>query len=314
MPKRGSNFCRVALVSGRVRAWRDSGSFADVEGHRIYMTRREGRGKTILLLHGYPSSSYDFRPLLDRLAGLRVVAFDFLGFGLSDKPRRHIYSLHGQADLAEAIAERLGGGPVWLVAHDMGTSVATELLARSIEGRLRMKLAGVLLFNGSMVLEKANLTIAQRLLRSRFGPIAARLSSERVFRAQFSRIFSREHPLTNEDAEDAWALLSHHDGHRIIDRLTYYLHERVAFAERWHGALRNWPGHLELAWAMRDPVCVPAVLDAVRELRPAAPVVRFPSLGHYPQIEAPAAVAEVVLGFAARGARGRSIPSTIARG
>jgi pimeloyl-ACP methyl ester carboxylesterase len=284
-------------LTARVRGWRDRGRLVDIEGHRVFVTRREGRGNTVLFLHGYPSSSYDFAPILERLPDLPIVAFDFLGFGLSDKPRRHVYSLLAQADLAEAVAERFASGPVWLVAHDMGTSVATELLARSLEKRLRMTLEGVLLFNGSMVLDKAHLTIAQKILRSRLGPLAARLSSERVFRAQFARIFSRDHPLTNEDAEDAWALLAHQDGHRILDRLTYYLHERVTLAGRWHGALRDWPGRLELAWAMRDPVCVPAVLEAVRTLRPRAPVVRFPSLGHYPQIEDPAAVAEVVRRF-----------------
>jgi pimeloyl-ACP methyl ester carboxylesterase len=288
----------MAELTTRVREWRDGGELALVDGHRIFVHSRRGTGKTLLLLHGYPSSSYDFRPLLGHLGDRRLLTFDFLGFGLSEKPRKHVYSLLGQADLAEAIAERFAAGPVWLVAHDMGTSVATELLARSIEGRLGMALEGVLLFNGSMVLEKASLTISQKILRSRLGPIAARLNSERVFRAQFSRIFSREHPLTDEDARDTWALLAHGEGHRIIDRLTYYLHERVTFARRWHGALREWPGRLELAWAMRDPVCTPAVLEAVQALRPAAAVTRFPLLGHYPQIESPATVAEAIRKFA----------------
>jgi pimeloyl-ACP methyl ester carboxylesterase len=288
----------MAVLTARVRQWQDAGELVDVDGRRVFVRTREGADKTLLLLHGYPSSSYDFQRVLGLLGDHRLLTFDFLGFGLSDKPRDHVYSLLGQADLAEAIVERFASGPVWLVAHDMGTSVATELLARSIEGRLGMGLEGVLLFNGSMVLEKASLTISQKILRSRLGPIAARMTSERVFRAQFSRIFSREHPLTEEDAQDTWALLAHRDGHRIIDRLTYYLHERVTFARRWHAALREWPGRLELAWAMRDPVCTPAVLEAVRALRPAAPVTTFARLGHYPQMESPATVAEVIRRFA----------------
>jgi pimeloyl-ACP methyl ester carboxylesterase len=288
----------MPALTDRVRAWRDAGAFVDFEGHRIFVREPPGEGPPILFLHGYPSSSYDFLPLLELLGGRRTVCFDFLGFGLSDKPRDHVYSLHGQADLAEAIAQRFAGGPLLLVAHDMGTSVATELLARSLEGRLGMQLGGVLLMNGSMILEKASLTVSQKLLRSRLGPLVARLSTARFFRAQFARIFSRAHPLRAEDADDAWALLAHLGGHRILDRLTYYLHERVLFAPRWHGALRDWPGRLELAWAMRDPVCVPAVLDAVLELRPLAPVTRLPELGHYPQIEDPRVVAEIVERFA----------------
>jgi pimeloyl-ACP methyl ester carboxylesterase len=281
-------------LTPRVRAWQQDGSTVELAGHRMFVHERAGAGPPLLFLHGYPSSSYDWRHVLPLLGDRRLIAFDFLGFGLSEKPRDVRYSLHLQADLAEAIAARYTDQPVVLVAHDMGTSVATELLARSIDGRLGFELASVLLFNGSMVLERASLTISQKALRSRLGPLVARLSNERAFRLQFARIFSAAHPLSAEEAADQWALLAHDGGHRIIDRLTFYLHERVAYAERWHGALRGWPGRLELAWAGKDPVCTEAVLEAVLDLRPQAPLTRLPELGHYPQLEDPRAVAAIV--------------------
>jgi pimeloyl-ACP methyl ester carboxylesterase len=278
-----------------VAAWSRHGALATINGRRIFIRERSGAGPPVLLLHGYPSSSYDWRDLFEALGDRRLIAFDFLGFGLSQKPVEQVYSLHMQADLVESVVRLCAGGePVVLVAHDMGTSVATELLARNIEGRLPFELRSVLLFNGSMVLERASLTISQKLLRSRLGPLAARLSNERSFRLQFGRIFSPAHPLSNEEAADQWALLAHDGGNRIVDRLTFYLNERVTFAPRWHGALRDWPGRLELAWAGLDPVCTEAVLEAVLELRPSAPLTRFPDLGHYPQLEDPPAVAAVI--------------------
>ncbi len=270
---------------------------SDDGGRSVFVRAQTGGGAPVLLLHGYPSSSYDWRHIVEQLPSQRLTTFDFLGFGLSDKPREHVYSLFAQADLVESVAARYGDDPILLVAHDMGTSVATELLARDLEGRLPFRLAGVLLFNGSMVIERASLTISQKLLRSRLGPFVARLSTERTFRAQFARIFSDGHPLTAEEAADQWALLSYHDGHRILDRLTFYLHERVRYAQRWHGALRDWPGRLELAWAGQDPVCTEAVLQAVLELRPGAPLTRLAELGHYPQLEDPIAIAEVITRF-----------------
>ena len=44
---------------------------------------------------------------------------------------------------------------------------------------------------------------------------------------------------------------------------------------------------LQLAWGMLDPVATIKVLEAVRELRPQAPLTELPDLGHYPQIEDP---------------------------
>ncbi len=89
----------------------------------------------LILLHGFPSSSYDFRELMPLLGDHALLTFDFLGFGLSDKPAGHDYSLFGQADLVEELVRRhLPERSVFLVAHDMGTSVATELMARDLDG------------------------------------------------------------------------------------------------------------------------------------------------------------------------------------
>jgi pimeloyl-ACP methyl ester carboxylesterase len=277
-----------------VQAWRRGGELVEIAGRRIFLRDRDGEGPPLLLLHGYPSSSYDWRHVFELLPDRRMTSFDFLGFGLSDKPRNHVYSLHAHADTVQAIAARYVGEPVVLVAHDMGTSVVTELLARDIERRLPFRLAAVLLFNGSIVIERASLTTGQKILRSRLGPLAARLSNERTFRAQFARIFSSAHPLTGEEAADQWALLAFNNGHRILDRLTFYLSERVTYAPRWHGALRDWSGRLELAWAGRDPVCTEAVLQAVLALRQSARLTRLPELGHYPQLEDPRAAASII--------------------
>lgn len=290
-------------LTTRVREWEAGGQYLELAGRRIFVHEQPGEGTPLLLLHGFPSSSYDWREMLAGLPGRRVVCLDFLGFGLSEKPRDHVYSLMDQADLVEAVAERFAITTAQLVGHDMGTSVATELLARDIEGRLSLELDTVLLFNGSMILERASLTPSQKALRSRLGPLVARLSNRRLFRLQFARIFSRAHPLSDDEAADQWSLLSHLDGHRILDRLIAYLDERVRFAGRWHGALRDWPGRLELAWAMRDPVATANVLDGIVELRPHAPVTRWPELGHYPQLEDPAMVAVAVQGLGTRLAK-----------
>jgi pimeloyl-ACP methyl ester carboxylesterase len=72
--------------------------------------------------------------------------------------------------------------------------------------------------------------------------------------------------------------------------------ERERQAERWHGALRDWEGLLHLAWGLQDPVATTKVLEAVQRLRPGAPLTELPDLGHYPQIEDPARLAQVLRG------------------
>lgn len=283
------------MLTARTQRWLDAGEMADFRGRRLYVQRREGQLPMLLLLHGFPSSSYDWKGLLEQHPGNAALMFDCLGFGLSDKPTDHVYTLAWQADAAEELVRRAGSPPTFIVAHDMGTSVATELLARAVRNELSIDARGALLFNGSIILDRASLTSGQKLLRSPVGPLFARLANERSFRAQFSRLFSEGHPLSREEAEDQWALLSYNGGAALAHRTIHYISERERFTERWHGAFRDWTGPLSLAWGLKDPVATTNVLAGLRDLRPGVPVRELPDLGHYPQLEDPEAVAEALV-------------------
>jgi pimeloyl-ACP methyl ester carboxylesterase len=98
----------------------------------------------VLALHGFPTSSADWLPLVEghwrsmpaAVAGCDVWAPDFIGFGLSDKPASWSYTLMGQADAVVEGARQLGivaDRAVHIVAHDIGDTVAQELMARHAE-------------------------------------------------------------------------------------------------------------------------------------------------------------------------------------
>ncbi len=280
-------------LTTRVQSWAAKGErVCALDNRHIFVFRRHGAPPPILFLHGFPSSSYDWRALIEQPAirDRELLAFDFLGFGLSDKPDRR-YSLHTQADLVQELVSRYLEEPPYLVAHDMGTSVATELFARELDGRARIALRGATLFNGSVLLHLATPILGQRLLRSPAGPVMARLSRGQVFRRQFGSVFSAAHPLSANEAADQWSLIRYHDGNLRMHGLIAYMDERIRYADRWHGAIRDWPGDLSFLWALTDPVAGVPVLRGLQELRPGAPVTELPELGHYPQLEDPAAVA-----------------------
>lgn len=275
------------MLPASVHQWQEGGRLLSTGSGSVFVRSSPGRGPTLLLLHGFPSSSYDFRGVVDRLGDRAWLTLDFLGFGLSDKPRPHRYSLLEQADIVQSVVADTGVGPVVLLAHDMGTSVATELLARDLSGSLPFELQRAVLTNGSVIIERASLRPSQKILRGPLGPVLARLTSERGFVHGFAKLFSAAHPLSPEEAEAQWALLAREDGHRILHLLCAYLDERVQFAGRWHGAVRDWGKPLGFLWALGDPVATTKVLAGLRELRPAAEVIELPEIGHYPQLEIP---------------------------
>jgi len=284
-------------------AWRARGREIDACDGRVFVVEL-GSGETpVLVLHGFPTSSWDFAEAAEIVAkDRRVVLFDFLGFGLSDKPHDMAYSLFEQADVATMVARACGIRRAHLWAHDMGTSVTTELLARRERGLLPFEVASVTLMNGSVHLDMAHPTVGQRILRTRLGPAFARLTRKKLFIAQLERVFVKPPP--NEVLEHMWELLARCDGVLRTPSIIRYMDERDTFVRRWIGALERLDVPALVAWAAKDPVAVLAIGEQLASEIPGAEKVIWDDLGHYPQVEDPQRVAEAIRRFLARLDRG----------
>ena len=263
--------------------------------------RSEGDGPSVTLLHGFPTSSWDWARVTRRLrSDFRLLAFDFLGFGDSDKPRDHRYDLVEQADLTEAIWSAAGERESIVIAHDYGVSVAKELLARHEEGRLRTRLRGVVLLNGILYEELHRPLLIQRLLLNPVsGPLVTRLVRERDFARSFASVFSREHPIDPAESHQHWRAVSRRDGTRIYDRLIQYIGDGRRHAPRWRAALHGTSVPCRFVWGLQDPVTGPPMITELRRNLPRAQVLELGSVGHYPQLEAPDEVARAVVDLAA---------------
>jgi pimeloyl-ACP methyl ester carboxylesterase len=250
----------------------------------------------VLLLHGFPSSSFDFAEAIEKMGGRRrVVALDFLGFGLSDKPLDYGYSLFEQADSVIEVARAVGLSRAHLWAHDMGTSVTTELLARKERGLLPVELETVTLMNGSVHIELAHLTRGQKVLRSSWGPAFARLSTRRIFGMQVRRTFARQ---PGEETIDAmWELLEREGGAARMAQTIGYVEERSRYRRRWIGALERCEVPVLVAWGERDPVAVLAIAEQLGREIPGAKKETWGELGHWPQVEDAGRVVGTVEGF-----------------
>ena len=275
--------------------WQKRGRMRELLGRGIF-TIDEGRkdAPPVLFLHGFPTCSYDWKDLVPHLAGYRLLMLDFLGYGLSDKPLAHGYSLFEQADLAEAFLRDAGVGEVDIVCHDMGNSVALELFRRR---QVRSFAIGrTVMLNGSVWLAHYRPVLAQKLLLTPVvGEVAALAMNRPFFGHQLSKVFSPGHKPTKEELDVHWALIRHNQGQRNYARLIRYLTERRKYEERWMQALvDNADVPLTLLWGMRDPVSRPAIGRTVTEHRPDATWVPLENLGHYPQIEDPARVAGLI--------------------
>jgi len=276
--------------------WRRAGARFQWDGHDIFV-RRGGTptAPVLLLVHGFPTSSWDFATVWPALAARwRVHTLDLLGFGLSGKPRGHAYTIGGQADLIEAFLRHEAVDDYHVLAHDYGDTVVQELLARR-SGRPRLRSACLL--NGGIFPEAHHPLPIQRLLASPAGPLVARLASRRLFATSLQRIFGPGRPPTPTEIEGLWTLLEAGGGRAVLAPLSRYRRERLAMRGRWAGALAAAEVPLRLVVGTADPIAGQDMADRYRTLVPCADVVELPGVGHYPQLEAPDQVIAALLAF-----------------
>jgi pimeloyl-ACP methyl ester carboxylesterase len=247
----------------------------------------------LTLLHGFPTSSHDWAAVLPALSGEhRVLSFDFLGFGDSEKPSEHRYSLLEQADLVQELWQLLefpDGGD--LLAHDYGVSVAQELLARGLAFRR------VAWLNGGIYPELHRPTDGQRALVGPDGAALAAALTPELIVAALRPILAR--PVQEEVLGELAAAAARHDGLRIFPLLLGYMDERGEHEQRWVAALERARSPYAFIWGMRDPVSGAHMLERVRERLPAASFTILEDVGHYPQVEAPEVVAPALAAFLA---------------
>jgi pimeloyl-ACP methyl ester carboxylesterase len=288
-----------------VDAWIARGRHLDVDGIDTFIVdvpaAEESGRPPVLVLHGFPTCSYDWRAVLPDLARRRrVVLFDFVGFGLSDKPDMR-YSIRGYADQAAGVVRALGLDEVALVTHDMGDTVGGELLARDLDGALDFGVERRVLSNGSIYIEMAHLTPGQQFLLA--------LDDARVelpgrgddrggaFKQGLASTFAPGRQPSAAELDDQYRLVAERGGNTLMARTIRYIEDRRAEESRFTGAIERHPSPLGVVWGALDPVAVHPMVARLLEARPGTPVVTLDDVGHCPMIEAPAEFGAAVASF-----------------
>lgn len=279
--------------------WREKARFADIGGRRIaYWTTKDDEKPPLLLIHGYPTSSWDWSAVWPELKKhFRLTAMDMLGFGLSEKPRDIRYSIIHQADLQEALLEHLGIGEAHILAHDYGDTVAQELLARHNENALSFSLKSVCFLNGGLFPERHRPLPVQKLGLSPLGPLLGLMMSRARLRQSFDQIFGPETKASDAEIDGHWSLMREGGGAGILHKLLQYIPERVEHRERWVGALKGARAPIKLIDGGADPVSGAHLYHYYLEQVPNPDAVLFEAIGHYPQTEAPGEVTKAFLDF-----------------
>ena len=280
--------------------WESRGRYFTVDGHRLWAldvpATRDTGNEPLLVLHGFPSCSYDWHLMLDELgAERRVVFIDFLGFGLSDKPDIR-YSIRMHADLVEGVARQLGLTRVAMLTHDMGDSVCGELLHRVLVGSLAFEVSRRVLTNGSIYIDMAQLSTGQQLLLS-LDDAPTELVAEEGFKAGLAGTFSAASKVDDDELDAQWQFAAHNNGARLLPRTIRYIEDRRKEERRYTGAIETHESPLGVVWGADDPIAVVAMTETLRAARPDAQIAVLDDVGHYPMIESPERFVAAILQY-----------------
>jgi pimeloyl-ACP methyl ester carboxylesterase len=119
----------------------------DIDGVGVFV-REGGRADApvLLLPHGYPCSSFQYRNLIPALADRwHLVAPDFPGFGYSDTPDRFAYTFDGYAAFLDRVAQKLDLRRYALYLHDYGSQIGLRLAIRAPQ-----RVAALIIQNGDI--------------------------------------------------------------------------------------------------------------------------------------------------------------------
>ncbi|WP_421120790.1 alpha/beta fold hydrolase [Aquihabitans daechungensis] len=285
-------------------AWASSGRWVDAGGRQVWCARfpavTDAGNPPLLVLHGFPTCSYDWKPVLPALRAQRdVVVLDVTGFGLSDKPD-HRYSIRTYADDVEAVIAAEGLTEVDLITHDMGDTVGGEFLARTLEGSLALQIRRRVVTNGSIYIDMAQLTLGQQVLLGLPDEANEVVATDggTAYRAGFVGTFAPDTPIgdaTELDLDVTVHLAVRAGGLVLLPRTIRYIEDRRAEERRFTGAVETHPSPVGIVWGELDPVAVHAMAEVLVAACPGTPLITLDGVGHYPMIEAPERFASAVL-------------------
>lgn len=278
------------------KGWLEKGYFQNIANHQIFVidtghseSRHLNIKPVLCILHGFPTSSFDYWKVIDHLSKhFRVIIHDHLGFGFSDKPMDYTYSLVDQTDIALCLWKQLNIESAIILAHDYGTSIATELLARDNVGLCPVNIQQLVLCNGSMHIELAKLRFMQKLLRNQFiGKLVAKLSNKKILAKNLKNIYFDQSKISQDEIDSIWTMMTHNNGKEILAQVSRYTFERQTLWHRWIGALKETQMPIKIIWPENDPIAVAEMARVIKKETKNSKLTWLQEVGHFPMLEAP---------------------------
>ena len=267
--------------------------------HRIYVKEYPGEEPSIVLMHGFPDNLHLHDRLVPYLSSRRVVTFDFLGWGASEKPSNYPYTAKNQIGELDAVIQQLKLGKVVLVAHDASGPPAIDWALSNPE-----QTAALVLLNTyycampTLRPPEAIFLFSTPVIRAIARPISAmfdHLIFRRMYWWQVGRFF-RDAEIRNQFVPLLYQQFDATPSARpAFFGLNADLLRTVQAGTKTIPKLREFKRPVRIIFGASDPYLNKGVAQRFHELFPMSDMFLLPSARHFVQMDEPQEVARLIL-------------------
>lgn len=279
--------------------WEQKGALIPVFDKEIFTIDSGNHQKSLVILHGYLTSSYDYHKVLPELSKhYRVVVFDFIGFGFSEKLDKQYFTIIDQADCVLELCRLMDLKNITLFAHDYGTEVAQEIIARQNYSLIDITIEKYILCNGNMPLDHSFFLDYHKKVKEQVAKkLIAKVASFGMYKKAIREVFFDENKITDAELTEMWFQLELNKGRDVINFVHHYIRERKIFWHRWVKGLKENKVPIKLVLGRQDPVNNKSTPDPLAEKieEDEIEILWIENCGHYPMLESPKEWVEAVL-------------------
>ena len=267
--------------------------------HRIYVKEYPGEEPSIVLMHGFPDNLHLHDRLVPYLSSRRVVTFDFLGWGASDKPSNYPYTAKNQIGELDAVIQQLKLGKVVLVAHDASGPPAIDWALSNPD-----QTAALVLLNTyycampTLRPPEAIFLFSTPVIRAIARPISAmfdHLIFRRMYWWQVGRFF-RDAEVRNQFVPLLYQQFDATPSARpAFFGLNADLLRTVQAGTKTIPKLREFKRPVRIIFGASDPYLNKGVAQRFHEMFPMSDMYLLPNARHFVQMDEPQEVARLIL-------------------
>lgn len=272
-----------------VENWKSNGKYFSYNNQNIFYGQ-DGEGDNLLIIHGYPYNTFEWKETITELAkNFKVTFFDLLGMGFSDKPKNHKYTFEEYCDIVNALLKNLNINEAHIFSHDLGVSVAQELIARNAEGKNNFNIKSSAFMNGSLFIDVYKPRLIQKLLSKSptfIGKTLSKIMTKTMVNKSVKSVFGPFTQPSDHFLNQQWEVLNYNQGKNIAYLIGRLVFDKYNYLNRWVNAMKNTTIPMCYICGPYDPNSGNHMANRYKVLIPNPKIFLLnENIGHWPQLE-----------------------------